>query len=279
LDIVKNFGKYNPTEKTGYPQESIINMWVTEYKTVADLADSQMDTASSSFNEVLNEQLDTITDSLDEGINSMNDIDSSIGDIKGSISDTISDNAGSVDEYGKLGVKAVFGVLAIIDIAIAVFMLLLCFCSGKCCTKCCCCRCICKLFTHILWNILALLMIIVFLLGSLFALIGKVGEDAMSIISFLVSDDNLGENKETILLSSAKDYLGICINGDGKLDDKLGFDTDAMNSFDDLKNAQSDINYAKNQFESKLEMVTYSNTIRELAERRSLKTSSFFLLR
>ena len=279
LDIVKNFGKYNPTEKTGYPQESIINMWVTEYKTVADLADSQMDTASSSFNEVLNEQLDTITDSLDEGINSMNDIDSSIGDIKGSISDTISDNAGSVDEYGKLGVKAVFGVLALIDIAIAVFMLLLCFCSGKCCTKCCCCRCICKLFTHILWNILALLMIIVFLLGSLFALIGKVGEDAMSIISFLVSDDNLGEDKETILLTEVKDYLAVCINGNGNLEDKLGFDKSAMNHLDDIKYAQNNITYAKNQFESKLQMLTYSNTIRELEERRNLQSSTFSLVR
>ena len=279
LDIVKRFGKYDSTEEKGIPDDSIINTWVTEYKIVAEMADSQMESASESFNEVLGSQFDTIKDSLDEGINQMNDIDSSIGDIKGSSSDIIADNAGTIDEYGKLGVKAVFGVLALIDIALAAFILLLCFCSGKCCTKCCCCRCICKLFTHILWNVLAILMIIVFLFGSLFTLIGKVGEDAMSIISFLVSDDNLGENKETILLSSAKDYLGICINGDGKLDDKLGFDTDAMNSFDDLKNAQSDINYAKNQFESKLEMVTYSNTIRELAERRSLKTSSFFLLR
>ena len=277
MDIVKKFGKYIPEDNTGIPEDSIINSWVTEYKAVADLADNQMTTASSSFNEVLGEKLNDITDSLDKGINSINEVDSSVGDIKSLASDIIADNAGTIDEYGKLGVKAVFGVLALIDIAIAVFMFLLCFCSGKCCNKCCCCRCICKLFTHILWNILALLMIIVLLIGSLFTLIGKVGEDAMSVISFLVSEDNLGEDKETILLASIKDYLEECINGNGKLEDIIEFDKSAMNRLDDIKYAQNNITYAKIQFESKLQMVVYSNTIRELEERRNLQSSSFTL--
>ena len=278
LDLVKQLGKYNPTSKDGEPDPSIIKAWVTEYKIVADMADSQMKTASEGFDEVLGNQIGTITDSLDEGINSINDIDSSIGDIKSSSSDIIADNAGTIDEYGKLGVKAVFGILALIDIALAAFMLLLCFCSGKCCTKCCCCRCICKLFTHLLWNILAILMIIVFLLGSLFAFIGKVGEDAMSIISFLVSDDNLGDGKETILLSSVKEYLGVCINGNGELSDQLGFDKDSMKNFDDIKYAQSNITYAKTQFESKLQMVTYNQLIKNLEERRDFKSPEFTLM-
>ena len=283
LDIVEKFGKYLPasenSEEKGDPEESFTKAWVTEYKLVAQTADSQMNTAKESFESVLGDKLGDITDALDKGINSMENIDSSVGDVKGSLSDAIADNAGIIDEYGKLGVKAVFGILALIDIAIAAFMLLICLCSGKCCTKCCCCRCICKLFTHLLWNILALLMIIVFLLGSLFALIGKVGEDAMSIISFLVSDDNLGEDKETILLTEVKDYLAVCINGNGNLEDKLGFDKSAMNHLDDIKYAQNNITYAKNQFESKLQMFTYSNTIRELEERRNLQSSTFSLVR
>jgi len=277
LDLVDLLGKYNPTSEKGEPEGiSYIYAWVEEYKAVAQIADGQMNTASQSFDSVLGEQLGEITGSLDEGINSIDEIDSSIGDIKGTLSDTIADNAGTIDEYGKLGVKAVFGVLALIDVAIAAFMLLICFCSGKCCTKCCCCRCICKLFTHILWNVLALLMIIVFLLGSLFALIGKVGEDAMSVISFVVSEDNLGEGKETILVNSAKEYLEVCINGNGDLSDQFGF-KDSMKDLDKIKYAQSNITYAKNEFESKLQMVTYSKIIRELEERRNFKTSAFTL--
>jgi hypothetical protein len=121
-------------------------------------------------------------------------------------------------------------------------------------------------------------MIIVFLLGSLFALIGKVGEDAMSIISFLVSEDNLGDDKETILLGSVKDYLQVCINGNGGLADKLGITQDSVQDLDDIKSAQSNINDAKNEFQNKLTMVTYSNIKRELEERRDFKTSSFSLV-
>jgi hypothetical protein len=276
--MVKKLGKYNPSSKVGEPENSIIYSWVEEYKIVADLADSQMNTASQGFNEILGSKITSVTDSLDKGIEALDGVDSSISDIKSSVSDAIADNAGTIDEYGKLGVKAVFGVLALIDIAIAAFMLLLCFCSGKCCTKCCCCRCICKLFTHLLWNILALLMIIVFLLGSLLALFGKVGEDMMTIISFLVSDDNLGDDKETILVGEAKDYLGVCINGNGEIEDKLGFNKDDLKSLDDIKDAQNKINYAKNEFKSRLQMVTYTNTIKELEERKNLKSSYFSLL-
>jgi len=278
LDIVKKFGTYDPEQEVGNPEQSLINGWVTEYKTVAQTADEQMTTAYNGFNDVLKDKTTEITDALQQGVDKLNEVDSSIGDIKGSVTDVIADNAGTIDEYGKLGVKAVFGVLALIDIAIAAFMLLLCFCSGKCCTKCCCCRCICKLFTHLLWNVLAILMIIVFLIGSLFSLIGKIGEDAMSVISFLISDDNLGENKETILLSSVKDYLGVCINGDGEISDKLGIDKSYTKSFDDIKYAQGNITKAKNEFEDKLQMYTYSYIIKELQERREFKSESFSLI-
>jgi hypothetical protein len=121
-------------------------------------------------------------------------------------------------------------------------------------------------------------MIIVFLLGSLLALFGKVGEDMMTIISFLVSDDNLGDDKETILVGEAKDYLGVCINGNGEIEDKLGFNKDDLKSLDDIKDAQNKINYAKNEFKSRLQMVTYTNTIKELEERKNLKSSYFSLL-
>ena len=278
LDLIKKFGIYDEDEEVGYPDDSYINAWVTEYKLVSEMADEQMDTAKTGFNEILGDKLGEVDSALGEGINAMDGIDSSIGDIKGSISDMIIDNSETIDDYGKLGIKVVFGVLALINVAIAVFMLLLCFCSGKCCTKCCCCRYICKLFTHLLWNILALLMIIVFLVGSLFTLIGKVGSDVMNVISYLVSEDNLGKDKDTILLGGAKDYLQTCILGDGKLEDKLGFDLSSINSLNDIHDAQDNISYAKTLFEEKKDMVVYKNISGELEQRRALSSSIFTLL-
>ena len=279
LDLVKNFGIYNKERNEATPTNSYAYIWVEEYSAVSELADEKMGIARDGFNDILNEKLGTVTDALDKGIEAIDGIDSSFGDIKGDVSNIIVDYSGIIDEYGKLVVKLVFGILALIDIGIAVLIFLLCFCSGKACVKCCCCQCLIKLFTHILWNVLALLMIIVFLVGSLIALIGKVGEDGTSLFSYLVSEDNLGEDKETVLLGAAKEYLTTCVNGDGKIEDKLGFDTKNLDSLNDIKDAQDNITYAKNQFESKKEMFTYKNITGELEKRKELNTDLLTLIR
>ena len=171
--------------------------WLHEYEEISFQADTQMNQARENFNNILNENTDAITDALTTGKDTINNIDSSFSDIKDGVAQILVDYSGIIDDYGKLGIKAVFGVLALIDIGIAIFIFLLCFCSGKACVNCCCCcRCLFKTFTHLLWNILALLMIIVFLVGSIIALIGKIGGDTMSLFSYLVSKDNLGEDKE-----------------------------------------------------------------------------------
>jgi hypothetical protein len=241
-----------------------------------------MDQAYSGFTQILDGSADEVIKPLDEGKDMVNDIKVSFNDIKGSIADMIVDNSETIDNYGKLGIKAVFGVLALINVAIAAFMLLLCLCSGKCCTKCCCCRCICKLFTHLLWNILALLMIIVFLIGSLFALIGKIGSDAMSVISYVVSEDNIGTGGDGVLvdqLGEDKKYINICIGGDGKLEEALGLDLSEINSINNISDSENQIKEAKREFNEKKDtLLTYHLYISKLEERVALTDQQLSLV-
>ena len=262
------------------PEGSTLDLWEREYKVVSKTADDNMGQAQNGFNEMLGSDND-ITTPLNDGKNMINDIKGSFDDIKGPIADMIVDNSETIDEYGKLGIKAVFGVLALLNVAIAAFMLLLCFCSGKCCTKCCCCRCICKLFTHILWNILALLMIIVFLVGSLFALIGKVGSDAMSVISYVVSDENIGEGGDGVLLDQIeeyKKYITRCIGGDGKIEEELGLDLNQINSINNISDAENQIRDAKREFNEKKDFLTYKLYIKKLEDRVNLVDQELSLL-
>ena len=71
--------------------------------------------------------------------------------------------------------------------------------------------------------------------------------------------------------------MGVCINGDGDLANKLGISKDSVKDLDDIKDAQSKINNAKNEFENKLTMETYSYIMTELEDRKDFKTSSFSL--
>lgn len=66
-------------------------------------------------------------------------------------------------------------------------------------------------------------------------LIGTLGGDLISVVSFLVSEENLKAN-EPILLTSAGDMLNKCINGDGDITGDLGLkDNQALKNMDDLK--------------------------------------------
>ena len=87
------------------------------------------------------------------------------------------------------------------NVALAALMLFICLCSGKMCTKCGCCRCIFKLFTHIIWNILALLTYVTFIMGFIFSLVGTLGNDVMSVISFVLSPENLAEDGEGVIIN------------------------------------------------------------------------------
>ncbi|MBO6194754.1 MAG: hypothetical protein J6O56_00245 [Bacilli bacterium] len=277
LDIIKMFGKYDSTSQKYKPENSVLDIWEQEYSLVSRTADEYMGQAHDGFSQILDDKVDDLLGNFNDGRKQLDEIKSSFDDIKNDIGNIIIDYSELIDDYGKLGFKLVFGVLALINIAIAVFMLLICICSGKSCTNCCCCRCICKLFTHLLWNILALLMIIVFLVGFLIALVGQVGSDAMSIISYVVSADNT-DNILLDQLGDAKPYLDRCINGDGQIVEELGLDTSQINSFDDIRTAEQKIEETKNEFKEKKQFVTYNIYKDKLLSRNNLTDNSLSLV-
>jgi len=275
LDLVKDFGKYNKEDNTCTPY-SITCEWIAEFRGVSNIADEQLDNARDGFNDALGDDFEKINEGLGGGSDTMDTFDGAFTDIKNEIAGIFLDYYEKIDDYGKLGFKLIFAILAIIDIAIAAFMLLLCFCSGKLCNKCCCCRCLFKLVIHLLWNIYALLMIITFLVGSLFTLIGTIGKDVTSVVSFLISEDNIGEGKETVIIpDNIKNYLTTCINGKGDIMNDLGLGSEIAEPLDSIKAAQSAIIMARGQF---LEIRnsndnTYKKTKRRLEERMAFKSN------
>ena len=148
-------------------------------------------------------------------------------------------------------------------------MLLICLCSGKMCVNCCCCRCICKLFTHLLWNILALLMIITLLIGAIIGLIGRIGGDMMSVLSFVMSQENFEDENPVIInqMGDALQYLNCCINGDGDIAALLNI-SDSINSFDQIQSAQGTIEQAITNFTQILDYHFAYNYANEYYEKR-----------
>ena len=255
LDLVKDFGKCSDDGDDGLActPKSILFFWYIEYQGVSSSADDYMRRARSSFNTVLDESsITAIKTSLGKGKDALDKIKKPFDDVNKEIGGTLSDYSDKIDDYGKLVVKIVFSVLMVMNIALAVLMTLIGLFSMKACVDCCFCRCLFKSCVHILWNVLALMMILSFLVGSILALVGRIGGDIMSLASFIFSEENFDAQNPLFLNEMGDDgkrYLRRCFLDDGDIGDELGIDRTDIDALDDLSAVESQIIDSLNTFE------------------------------
>ena len=276
LDIANIFGTYDQLSEIASPSNSICDLWIKEYKNTATNSDYYLTLTQESFEILL--QQNSVTESLDTSKKSIKEMEQSFEVIKKKLAGNIIKNGDKFDKYGRLGYTILFTTLILIDAALAAFMLMLCFCSGKICNCCCCCKCFFKFFIHVLWNIMAISMIALFIFGSFFAFFGNYGKDLTSVLAFLVSEENLGENKDTILFGDVKKYLNKCFNYNGDISNELGFDDVTKNSFEQIKEAENNIGDIINEFKNKQLKFVYTEYLEQLNERVNYNSKDLRLI-
>ena len=246
LDLVTLFGKYDE-EKNEFTGLNAI--WNYEIAEIDEKAGSALEEARDSFVSMLGENLGKIEDGLSMGSEKLDKLRKPFNNVYDKISGVLYDASEYSDKYGELAVKLVFYTLAIMNIILAVFMLLICYCSTESFVSFSCCRCFCKFFIHLIWNILALFMIIAFLVGSLIALIGRIGGDMMSLVSFVMSEDNFNSPNPVLLnkLGAGKDILKECVAGEGNLSKVFELD-DITGDFDTINQVKDEIREYKKNF-------------------------------
>ena len=166
----------------------------------------------------------------------------------------------------------------IMNVALGVFVILIGLCSMKSCKDCCFCRCLFKFCTHLLWNILALLMILSFIIGSILSLVGRIGGDAMELVSYTLSEENLNNNEDPFLIGQAKDvknYLKICLHGNGSLESEfdLGDSLQSIEDIDEVLNGLDDVNQEFNRIKTNLPTFQILNG--KISERIEYSTDEF----
>ena len=274
LDVIQRFGRYvhdedDPSTGSFQPEISFLSGWYSEYSIISSEANSNLQRAKEGFRDILDENLDTIMDTLGDAQDKFDSLRKPIDNIYDQIASSIYEYSMMIDDYGKPGIKLCFYALALLNGLLGFFMFLICMCSGKLCVNCCFCRCICKFMTHLLWNILALLMIVTFLVGSILALLGKIGGDMMSVLSYVMSEENFNDKSPLLInkLGKANQYLNCCMNGDGDIAGQLNI-SDQIGSFDEIYTAQSKIQEAIQNFSSVLEFHFAYNYAKEFYDKR-----------
>ena len=270
LDLAFNFGSTLPSSA-----DTIIGQWYREFDTVANNCKDSIEQVEEQF-KLLNGST-AIDSGLNTAVTQISTIEDSISSIQESISDFIINNSDNIDTYGKKGFKIIFSVLTALGAAMAALMFLLCFCSGEKCKYCCFIRCGLKLAIHLSWNIIALLMILTFLISTIFVLVGIVGRDLTFAVSYLVGSDNLGKGEDAKILGEAGDKLDICINQDGNLTNILNINSSDFNSFGQLRSLENQLTQIENTFENISDnRTTYTNNTNLLEDRKNYKDTEHF---
>ena len=218
FDLAKKFGKY---ENDDFSEDSYASNWMKEaYFT---------DSVEKSYN-VLG---DIIVSNVGIGMRNaeefINDMKEGIEGIKDMIGEKILKYSETIDNTGKLIFKLVFLILLLFSFLLEILLIFLyVFSSRKCIGNFCCANFLVKILIHILWNIFALIMIAIFLFGTIMTLVGSFGEDLFQVFSFLISKQNLQSNSPKVL-GDGGPILDVCMNGNGVITNLLGIDSDLGN--------------------------------------------------
>ena len=266
LDIFNLLGRYDNDKQnyTGY-----LYLWDREISEIDNQASGTLNSAAGSFRNMLNENIGEIKRGLHSGITSLEELRKPFDDVYDVIADAIYDSSVYIDKYGKLSVQLVFGILAAMNLALGILVLLICLFSGQSCADCCCCRCICKCATHIIWNLLALLMIIAFIIGSLLSLLGAIGSDMMSVFSYIVSEENFNKGDSAVIinkLEEGKDILKECFIGNGRLTELFNL-SDVTDDFDIIQEKKNEIQGYMDEFRERMNYPSYTY-LKSLLENR-----------
>ena len=272
IDVIDLFGKYDESKSTEEEKFTGVNRaWYTEISGVESETAQSLNDVRESFHQILVEKLEDIKGGVNQGIDKLEKLRKPFDNVYNEISDAIYDFSEIANNQGESIIKLVFGALAGLNVALAILLLLICLFSGTSCVSCCCCRCICKLFTHLIWNILAILMIVSFLLGSVLACLGRVGGDLMSFVSYVLSQENFDKEDDAVLLGKlgqGREILEKCIVGDGDL--STTFDLSSITEhFDTIREKKNDIQRFKQDFNNLAQNYpAYNEFLKPLLEKK-----------
>ena len=277
-DIVYNFVRYDNL-KNEYTYGSLIYRWDQEFSETDREASNYLTTEQDGSNDILNDTLGNVQDVLATGKDILDIILEQFNGIKNDIGEIIYNIPDLIDKYGKICINTIFGVLLVMNINLAVLMLLISFFSGKSFTRCCCCRYLFKCGTHIIWNILAFFMTLAFIIGSLIALIGRLGAHLKGILSYIMSIDNFNGTKPIVVgvLGDAKDYIYTCLHGDGDIAKQLGL-RGSLEDLEDVNDIQSDITTVLDNFTRIMRMTPVYNEIKTNLNEQLIFKQDIFMI-
>lgn len=185
----------------------------------------------------------------------INSISSKFSDIKDNTLDSVEKIMEFIDCYYKLGMIILFAAIAAMCL-LGILSLTPYFCSNYSCISC---------LYHLFWNIEMLVIIITLLIGVCLGIVGIVFKDAVPLLNYAKSSDNLGSDNPFLLDldKDNRDKINTCFNGNGDLSTLLG-DLHSEQIKNESEKFESNYETIKGQSSEKQKLFDAYNKLREV---------------
>ena len=211
VNSIEGSNKFIPIYIQNYGPENkantILNLAKKEIETIKDILEETNNNVKSSFgNSEFNNTLTIAQNNLQNLIQSIDKINNDV------ITPLYKKN-NNIKKNGKKLFKSFFIICTLLNLLFIVLnVCFFCECFPSI-------ECIFKFLIHIIWNCLALIMVISFLLSGIFSIISVLSKDVVSVVNFSLSSNNLNSENPKIIknFGDGKEYLDICINGNHNL--------------------------------------------------------------
>ena len=243
IDILYNYGPM----KT---DDTFLYLLYEQYSSMTENADIYLDKAHNCFENILTEN--SVSEIIDSAYESIKDINTSVNDIKDTITQYVTEYSDPIESYGKYIVKIIY--IAIISLAcfsafsvVMMYITAIEYCYGKCC----CGKGLTKTLAHFSWNLMSLVVILSFAICGIVFLISYLGKDLVKVITIIVGQNNLYSKNPILIKGNVSNYFNVCLHGDGDLGFFLGLTSNESSTydFDELNLIIDDIIEAKTKIE------------------------------
>ena len=203
-----------------------------EYDNVLVNLNKVLDEVSDAFDTIKSDS--TIEQQIDDTSNKIGELKEPIDQFKDKFYENWYKAQKNIDNKGGKSLKIIFSVTAIVTGSLTILFILVLFCT---CNNTCF-----KLIIHLLYYITILLTVFIFFLAGFFGFVGKISRDAVGVIRYILSEENLLSPNPLIIGDNGEsnNYINICINKDGDL--KSAFNLgESLESLDKLQENKKQI--------------------------------------
>ena len=162
-----------------------------------------------------------LSNNLNNSLSQLDDINDTFLDLENNVLNDWYKYQKKYNKYSDIGILILFGVLLLFPLISFIGLLFFCIINCQCA----------RFIVHISWILDMILIFFLVFVGIFFSLIGIISKDGVGVMQYVTGEDNLNKTSDALVIKgNGAEYLNICFNGNGDLQNVLDLNTNNNDS-------------------------------------------------